>query len=300
MNRVLVVAVAVLTTIPTWLTGGADARLPTVAAAPASEAAVPAAGAAAKPGYFNFAVIGDFGTGGEEQAAVAQRMCKWRANHPFDHVFTTGDNIYDKGDRERFEGRFWNPYGCLFDAGVRWRAILGNHDIIANGGLDELNEPTFGMKARNFVVRRNGVRFVMVDSNALRMGWLASHLRSKPADRWTIVVFHHPVYSPSTAHGSTPGFRKLLNPLFRRRGVDLVLNGHDHLYSVTKPIKKIRYLVTGGGGRELYPCGEAKFSAVCVERNHFVYIHAGRLRLRVRAVPAKGRVFHSFRTQGRA
>ncbi len=300
MNRVLVVAVAVLMTISTWLTGVAEASLPSLAAALPPEASVPAAGAAAEPGYFKFAVIGDFGTGGEEQAAVAERMCKWRATHPFDDVFTTGDNIYDIGHEDRFEGRFWKPYSCLFDAGVKWHATLGNHDIIANGGLYELNEPTFGMKARNYVVRRNGVRFVMVDSNALRMGWLASHLRSKPGDRWTIVVFHHPVYSPSTAHGSTPGFRKLLNPLFRRRGVDLVLNGHDHIYSVTRPIKKIRYVVTGAGGRELYQCGEAKFSEVCVARHHFLYVHAGRKQLRVRAVPAKGRVFHSFRTTGRA
>lgn len=290
MHRALVFAVAILTALSTFAGGVAAASLPSIGDS----------ASAADPGYFNFAVIGDFGTGGDEQAAVAQRMCKWRANHPFGDVFTTGDNIYDSGEEKYFERRFWKPYACLLDAGVKWHATLGNHDIIANDGRDELNEPTFGMKARNFVVRRNGVRFVMVDSNALRMGWIRRHLRSKPGDRWTIVVFHHPVFSPSTAHGSAPGLRELLSPLFRRRGVDLVLNGHDHLYSVTKPLKKIRYLVTGGGGRGLYPCGKAGFSAVCVERNHFVYVHAGRTRLRVRAVPAKGRVFHRFRTRGRA
>jgi acid phosphatase len=292
MKRIRVLAAALLMTF-SGLVGVAEARLPSVGAVSgevSAEAATP----------FNFAVIGDFGTGGEEQAAVAERMCKWRAYHSFDDVFTTGDNIYDTGHEKRFQARFWNPYGCLFDAGVKWHATLGNHDIIANDGLYELNERTFGMKARNYVVRRGGVRFVMVDSNSLRMGWMKHHLRSEPADRWTVVLFHHPVYSPSPAHGSTPGFRKLLNPLFRRRGVDLVLNGHDHLYSVTKPIKKIRYLVTGGGGRELYPCGQTNFSEVCVERNHFVYIHAGRYRLRVRAVPATGAVFHRFQTEGRA
>jgi 3',5'-cyclic AMP phosphodiesterase CpdA len=293
VNRVLVGAVAATMSLPTGLAGVAAARLPAVDATHRTKSA-------AKPGYFNFAVIGDFGTGGDEQAAVADRMCKWRAAHPYDDVITTGDNIYDIGHKKRFEGRFWKPYGCLFDAGVKWHATLGNHDIIANGGLYELNEPTFGMKARNYVLRRNGVRFVMVDSNALRMGWLSRHLRPQAGDRWTIVVFHHPVYSPSTAHGSTPGMRKVMNPLFRRRGVDLILNGHDHLYSVTKPIKKIRYLVTGGGGRELYPCGHAEFSEVCVERNHFVYVHAGKVRLRIRAVPAKGRVFHFLSTRGRA
>jgi 3',5'-cyclic AMP phosphodiesterase CpdA len=139
----------------------------------------------------------------------------------------------------------------------------------------------------------------MMNSNAVKMKWVKHHVRTEAGDRWLIVVLHHPIYSPGTAHGSTPGFRRLFNPLFRRRGVDLVVSGHDHIYSVSKPIKKIHYLVTGGGGRNLYPCGEESFSAICVERHHFVYVHAGRARLRVRAVPAKGQVFHRFLTRGR-
>jgi hypothetical protein len=274
------------------LAGGvAQARLPS------SQAQLKAK--SATPGYFNFALIGDFGTGGAEQKAVAKRMCKWRAYHPFQDVFTAGDNVYDDGAKERFEARFFEPYSCLLDAGVMWHAVLGNHDIIANDGADELAEPSFGMKARNYVVRRNLVRFVMMDSNAVRMRWVKRHLRSEAGERWLVVVLHHPIYSPGTAHGSTPGFKKMFNRLFRRRGVDLVVSGHDHIYSVSKPIKKIRYLVTGGGGRNLYPCGEATYSAVCMPRHHFVYVHAGRTRLRVRAVPPKGPMFHRFLTQGR-
>ncbi len=88
--------------------------------------------------------------------------------------------------------------------------------------------------------------------------------------------------------------------LFRRRGVDLVLNGHDHLYTVTKPLRKIRYVVTGGGGKDLYPCGPPlRVTDVCVERFHFLYVIARRHHIRVKAVPIKGRPFEGFRTAGR-
>jgi 3',5'-cyclic AMP phosphodiesterase CpdA len=239
------------------------------------------------------------GPGGEPQRALARRMCRWRRRHPFNLVVTTGDNVYPGGERSQFDRAFFEPYRCLLRNGVRFRATLGNHDVRTYNGRPELRTPAFGFKARNYVVLRNGVRLVFVDSTRLRPRWLRRHLGPRRGRRWKIVVFHHPVYSPGLEHGPTPGFRRALNPIFRRRGVDLVLNGHDHLYAVTKPIWRIRYVVTGGGGRGLYPCGRAWFSARCVSRYHFTYVRAGRRRITVRAVPIRGRVFHRFTTYGR-
>ena len=262
------------------------------------EIAVTSPAARTRP-LLRFAAIGDLGPGGAAQHGVAHRMCRWRRNHPFDLVVTTGDNVYPSGERSEFREAFFQPYHCLLARGVRFHATLGNHDIGTRNGRPELRERAFGMKARNYVVRRNGVRLVFVNSNNLRRRWLRRALRGR-GDRWKIVMFHHPVYSPGIEHGSTPGFRRKLNPLFRRRGVDLVLNGHDHLFAVTKPIRRIRYVVTGGGGRGLYHCGRAWFSRRCVERHHFIYVRVGRRRITVKAVPRRGRVFHSFSTPGRS
>lgn len=249
---------------------------------------------------FRFAVLGDFGSGSASQQAVADRMCSWRSDHPFDLVITTGDNIYESGHPSRFEPAFFEPYACLLEDGVRFRATLGNHDIVTRNGSPELNEPAFGMKARNYIVRKGGVRFVMVDSNRLRSGWLENHLTPQEGDRWTIVVFHHPVFSTG-AHGSTARFRPSLPRLFKRFDVDLVLNGHDHNYEVTKRLGGIRYATTGGGGASLRPCGEpAWFTDTCASRNHFLYVKAGENRLTVKAVGAAGRPFDVFRTKGRS
>ena len=251
------------------------------------------------PSPFRFAVIGDFGTGDAVEETVARRMCRWRTDHPFDLVFTTGDNVYPYGRRSRFGPAFFDPFRCLLSNGTKFHASLGNHDWYTNQGRPELNEPAFGMKGRNYVIRRGGVRFVIADSNVLDRDRLRALLRPDPSDVWTVVLFHHPVFSPGTGHGSTPGFRPGLPRMFRRWGVDLVLNGHDHIYALSKPLRRIRYVVTGGGGAPLYGCSPAWFARRCVERHHFLYVVAGENRLIVKAVPGAGAPFGRFETSGR-
>lgn len=245
-----------------------------------------------------FAVIGDFGAGSDEQFRIADRMCRWREKHPFDLVVTTGDNIYDAGERRYFRSRFFRPYRCLLNQGVRFRAVLGNHDLVTNNGRPEIREPAFGIKRRNYVVRKKGVRFVMWESTHANRRWLRKNLRAEPGDRWTVVSFHHPVFTPGP-HGNTSGFAPSLPRLFARKGVDLVVTGHDHLYALMPAKRRVRYVVTGGGGAGLYGCDTPGVAEMCIERHHFLYVVAGDDRLVVRAVPMSGRPFHNFATSGR-
>ena len=246
-----------------------------------------------------FTVLGDWGSGSSAEYAVARRMCAWRTSHPFNLVITTGDNIYPDGSPVYFDNKFFKPFDCLLDAGVQFRSSLGNHDVMTLNGTPELTTPAFGMKARNYVVRNSGVRFVIADSTSLNRDWLRGALTPEPGDRWTVVAFHHPVFSPGLEHGSTPGFRPSLPRLFRHKGVDLVLNGHDHIYAPTKPLRKIRYVVTGGGGASIYGCSHRWYVRKCVERHHFLYVIARQEKLVIRAVPDTGDVFDTFSTTGR-
>ena len=245
-----------------------------------------------------FAVIGDFGTGEADQYAVARRMCRWRERHPFDVVFTTGDNIYPKGEPELFEEKFFDPMDCLLSNGVRFRSSLGNHDIETANGRFQIEEDAFGMPARNYVVRRAGVRFVVVNSNDLRMDWIETALQPKEGDRWTVVVFHHPVYSAGSEHGSTPGFADKLHSLFVENGVDLVLTGHDHVYSLSEDKDGLRYVVTGGGGARSYGCKDSPDIELCLSRLHFVYVRVAEDVIKVKAVAKSGAIIHRFETAG--
>lgn len=248
---------------------------------------------------FRFAVIGDYGSGWASQIQVAQRMCDWREDHPFDDVITTGDNIYPDGSKRYFQRGFFSPYDCLLSNDVSFHASLGNHDFVTRRGGDVLDEPAFGIPKRNYVHRSGGVRFVVADSNGLDRDWLSAALKTQPLDRWTVVVFHHPVYSPAPTRPSEPGYRPSLPKLFRARGVDLVLNGHAHIYFASKPLRKIRYVVTGGGGASLYSCSAQWYVDECQARNHFVYVVATPDRITVRAIPPVGSPFHKFTTTGR-
>lgn len=247
-------------------------------------------------GGFDFVAIGDFGDGSLDQLSVAARMCRWHERHRFDLVVTTGDNIYPDGSAEHFDEAFFAPYKCLFDAGVQWRASLGNHDYVIDQGEPELSEPAFGMKGPNYIVRGSGVRFVIANSNDLDREWLEEALVAGAGDRWTIVVFHHPVLSPGL-HGSTEGFEDL-PALFEEHAVDLVLNGHDHMYAVTKPQDGLRYVVTGGGGARLYPCLPNEITDVCRIEHHFLFVETTDDAITVHAVPPEGPPFDSFTTKG--
>jgi 3',5'-cyclic AMP phosphodiesterase CpdA len=246
-----------------------------------------------------FAVIGDWGTGSSAEYQVGHRMCKWRRSRPFDLVVTTGDNIYPDGSPVYFQDRFFAPFDCLLDAGVQFRSSLGNHDVMTLDGAPELNTPEFGMKARNYVIRKLGVRLVIADSTSLDRDRLKRALTAESGDRWTVVAFHHPVFSPGDGHGSTEGYRPSLPRMFRRKGVDLVLNGHDHIYASTKDLRGIRYVVTGGGGASLYGCTDRWYVRKCRERHHFLYVVARADELVVKAVARSGAVFDRFSTTGR-
>ena len=248
---------------------------------------------------FHFLAIGDWGTGTETQYTLANRMCELRKDVSFDLVITAGDNVYDTGSRGDFRAKFYDPFDCLLRKQVQFRSTLGNHDVITNNGRPELNEPRFGMNGRNYVIQEGGVRFVMVDSNRIRKRWLRRALRPEEGDRWTIVVFHHPVYSSSSVHGSTDGFRFFMPPMFEKQGVDLVITAHTHVYAVTKPLHKIRYVTTGGGSGPLYDCTPHWYTERCIEKNHFLSIVAGADEISVAAIDPAGAAIDRFSTPGR-
>lgn len=83
-----------------------------------------------------------------------------------------------------------------------------------------------------------------------QINWLKEDLLSTDK-KWKIVAMHNPLYSPGK-YGSDPSYNSVakflrgqLNELFSQCGVDLVLNGHDHVYSRTYPITAEGEAITG-------------------------------------------------------
>lgn len=77
-----------------------------------------------------------------------------------------------------------------------------------------------------------GARFIALNSNERQeeqVAWLRTVLQNNP-QRWTILTFHHPVFSPARNRDNAK-LRDLWKPLFDEFRVDLVLTGHDHTYA---------------------------------------------------------------------
>jgi predicted phosphodiesterase len=200
-----------------------------------------------------FAVVGDFGTGGSDEVAIAAGMLDAHDKSALDLVVAVGDNIYPNGSGRYFSKHFEEPFTGLLKERVKFYAVLGNHDV-EEGRKDQVNYPLFNMGGSNYysISRNNGlVDFFMLDSTDLsttQLGWLENSLRESRAI-WKLAALHHPVYSSGKKHGSDLRLRKQLEPLFMRYRVQVVFAGHDHVYERTKPQQGIQYFITGAGGK---------------------------------------------------
>jgi len=54
---------------------------------------------------------------------------------------------------------------------------------------------------------------------------------------WIIVMFHKPFYSSLTSHIQEYIMREKYQPIFDKYGVDIVLQGHNHIYDRTLPLQ---------------------------------------------------------------
>ena len=82
--------------------------------------------------------------------------------------------------------------------------------------------------------------------------WLKDQLSQPRPEgvQWRLALFHEPPYS-SGPHPPSAGALKHFCPYLENGGVDLVLNGHTHLYERSL-VGRLNYVTVGGGGAPLY------------------------------------------------
>ena len=242
---------------------------------------------------FRFVALGDVGTGNIGQLAIAQVMDDYFQKLPFALILLTGDNIYEDGEIEKVGRAFERPYRFLRQQGVPFYAVLGNHDVRTNNGIDQVNYSGFNMQGRYYTFTKNIVQFFALDTNknalwSEQLTWLEESLASSTAT-WKIVFGHHPLYS-SGIHGSSRKLIEKLSPLFTRYGVQLYLNGHDHNYERTKPIEGTTYL-TCGAGATTRPVWRSDWTARSAARLSFATIDVYPQYLEIQGIGKDGQVF---------
>jgi acid phosphatase len=215
-----------------------------------------------------FAAIGDAGTGSKDQYKTAQQMLQAQGKTNFNLLLFLGDNIYENGSPKDFEKKFIKPYAPLFKRGVEFRGVLGNHDARSENGV-LLQQMILNMGTKtyySFEKKDKLVEFFAIDSTNMvmetppsetieQLKWFEEAL-AKSTAKWKVVFLHHPLYSSADRHGlNGPDneemlrVRKLLEPLYIKYGVQISINGHDHVYERTKPQNGVNYFTSGAGGK---------------------------------------------------
>lgn len=253
-----------------------------------------------------FAVVGDTGTGDEAQLSVASQMVRQREKTPFEFVIMLGDNIYERGEEKYIKPRFEEPYKELLEAGVKFYASLGNHDII-RGVEFQTNYPNFNMGGRRYYNFAKGssesseslLEFFALDSNEMtpeQLKWLDESLSASKAG-WKIAFSHHSIYSSARMHRPYAKLRAQLEPLYVKHGVAAVFSGHSHCYERVKPQKGVHYFTEGASGeikRRTLDRTTSLFAAGEDEKNSFLIVQASESELKVEAIGADGSLIDSY------
>jgi 3',5'-cyclic AMP phosphodiesterase CpdA len=200
-----------------------------------------------------------------------------------------------------------------------WLPTIGNHDFVGMQGpgmvVDGENffgrfalPAPFGMTSPWWSIDYEGVHFIFLSGDLYgsfaQLSWLQSDLASNAAKTalWRIVLVHQPAFSSSCFQGDPyeDGVRTTLVPVFDTAApsahVDLVLQGHRHVYertymlkagptvdtasydsasrTYTMPISSnvgTVYVTSGGGGQSLHGWVSATPPAWSANRKSFYH-----------------------------
>ena len=219
-------------------------------------------------------------------------------------VFVAGDTTYPSGTLANYT----NCYGPTWGRHL-WRtfAVPGNHDYTADGGAaffayfgSAAGPPGLGYVSHTLgswhVILLNSM--LPAQSGTPQYEWLRQDLAASTA-ACTVAVWHHPLFS-SGQNGNSTFMRDVFNLMYQY-GVDVVLNGDDHIYERFAPqdgsgrasARGVREFVVGTGGYPLYDRGTPQANSEVFENRTF-----GVLKLTLRAgkydwefVPIDGQTF---------
>jgi hypothetical protein len=198
--------------------------------------------APARPEPFSFVYMGDAQNGLESWGKLVGKAF---TSHPEAAFYVMAGDLINRGrERDDWDDYFANAAGIF--ARRTLVPCIGNHET--QGGHPTLylrhfllpdNGPAGLEPGRAYAVRYGNALFVVLDSNLsaeAQAPWLEAQLRDTDAT-WKFAVYHHPAYA-SRPGRSYPDVVKHWVPLFDKYHVDLALQGHDHAYLRTYPLKR--------------------------------------------------------------
>jgi hypothetical protein len=223
---------------------------------------------------FRFWVTGDFGGGNNEQIKVRRWFENYIKTNEVNNWLWLGDNVYSDGTDAEYTAKvFDNYYG--YDSIFRFLPfypIPGNHDynsvnssganenhkgpyydlveVFKNaemGGIPSNTETYYSYDYGNvhFLALNSELYLTLLfwDAGSTYKTWLENDLKNT-TKKFKVAYWHQPPYSKGS-HDSDVGYevfmramREKVLPILEKYGVDLVLNGHSHVYERSYLINK--------------------------------------------------------------
>ena len=252
-------------------------------------------------GPFTFTAFGDQGVS-YDAVGTAGLV---RAQNPAFHLHAGDVSYAESGGgghiTDSYDPRVWDSFFTQVEsvaASVPWQVAVGNHEMepwySPDGYGGQFARFDFaGRQSTYYSFTYGNVAVLSLDANDVsyelpanrgysdggQTAWLAAELakfRRQPGIDFVIAYFHHCAYSTCTSHSSDAGMREQWAPLFDQYQVNLVINGHNHIYERTDPLRGgsptgtapigstisaakqgTTYIVAGGAGDSLYSFGAA-------------------------------------------
>ncbi len=190
---------------------------------------------------FSFVYMGDAQNGLDQWGILLRNAHQARPDAAF--YLMAGDLVNRGAERWDWDSFFANAKG-VFDQ-RQLVPVLGNHEY--QGGKPTLYLAQFALLRNGprglppehaYAFEYSNAKFIILDSNldpAKQTVWLEQQLANTKAV-WKFVSYHHPAYS-SGGNRDNVELRTLWTPLFDKYHVDLALQGHDHAYLRTYPMR---------------------------------------------------------------
>ncbi len=189
-------------------------------------------------------------------------------------VYLLGDNAYDSGTSTEYANCYGPSWGRHK---ARTKPTPGNHEYNtanatgyfgyfgAAAGNPAEGYYSYDLGAWHIIVLNSGAcGTISCAFGSAQDTWLRQDLAAH-SNVCTLAYWHHPRFNSGAAHGNNTAVANFWDAL-HAAGVDVVLNGHEHIYerfapqtpSAVADPNGIRQFTVGTGGRSHYTIGTVK------------------------------------------
>ena len=170
----------------------------------------------------------------------ADLLTEVTAKHDVNILLSAGDQATD-GLLEEYKGFTFSPVSRSLTIAT----AIGNHDRkgIAYKYFTNLPNEDEGIisspQGGNYYFTKGEVLFLVIDSNNSsatdHRNFIENAVNENPDLKWRVVMMHHDLYGGSIESRESENvlLRLILSYIFDEFGIDLVLTGHSHHYSIS-------------------------------------------------------------------